>query len=85
MIFPEVSLETWQKKYPGLEPQPGECECGTKGMTTIPWYSKEWVGLAMPECKKCGDEVPAFTCKARSPELQAEMNRLIPSSKGQKS
>lgn len=77
MIYPDVSLETWMTKFPGLAPQKVTCGCGKKGETTLPVISKDWVGLAMPKCQRCGDEAPGVVFKSRNPKIQSEMNYFL--------
>jgi hypothetical protein len=77
MIFPNISLHDWMKKFPGLEPQEAECSCGNKGSTIIPVITKNWVGLSMPKCTRCGDETPGLIFKGRTPQIQKEMNSIF--------
>lgn len=77
MIYPDVTLEEWMTKFPGLEPQEIECPCGGIGKTTKPVITKDWVGLVMPKCKGCGEEEPGVIFKSRNPLIQAEMNSFL--------
>ena len=76
MIFPQVTLQEWMRRFPGLEPESAECSCGKRGQTTVPVISKDWVGLAMPKCI-CGDEIPGAILKSRNPKIQAAMESLL--------
>jgi len=54
MIFPEISLDAWLKKYPDLEVKQGKCDyCDASLETTRPFISKDFVGLKAPKCP-CG-------------------------------
>lgn len=77
MLFPKVSLSEWISKFPGLEPQDVTCACGVKGKTTEPVITKDWVGLAMPKCSRCGDEAPGLVVKSRNSKIQNEMNSFL--------
>lgn len=46
MIFPDVSLESWLKKYPALKVRKGKCpQCGSRIKTETPFVSSDWAGL----------------------------------------
>jgi hypothetical protein len=77
MIFPDVSIDEWARRFPGLEPQEATCSCGKKGKTVRPVLCKDWVGLAMEPCSRCGDKTPGLVMKARNPAIQAEINALL--------
>ncbi len=47
MIFPDVTLEEWLKKYPGLDIVKERCSvCRKKIITNKPFVDQHWVGLA---------------------------------------
>lgn len=77
MIYPDITLDEWKKRFPGLEVQDVTCECGKKGKTTRPFISKDWVGLDMPPCSKCGDECPGMVTKPIDPKIKAQMNAFF--------
>lgn len=61
MIYPDVTLEEWLKRYPDLESSDEECpECGTFRTVNIPFLSKKWIGLMSSQCK-CG--CPPIVCQ----------------------
>jgi len=54
MIYPEISVEEWVKRYSDLEILEEECpNCERLVMVNIPFVSKSWVGLASKPCV-CG-------------------------------
>jgi hypothetical protein len=54
MIFPNVSLKDWLKKYPELKVISSQCEnCGKKMKTTRPFIEKHFAGLRIDTCP-CG-------------------------------
>lgn len=73
MIHPKVSLEAWLSKYPDLKIVTKECDaCGKTIRTTIPFISKDYVGLDAPRCE-CGKN--KFSCAisiTRTPEANQE-------------
>ena len=53
MIFPEVNLDEWLKKYPALEVEKERCaNCGASVEINKPFIMKDWVGIAA--ICKCG-------------------------------
>ena len=45
MIFPEVTIEEWSKKYP-VDPRTTDClACGVKITTNIPYITKDYAGF----------------------------------------
>ena len=54
MIFPEVSIEEWSKKYP-VDPRTTEClDCGGTITTNIPYITKDYAGFIAFKCPDCG-------------------------------
>lgn len=54
MIYPEVSLKDWLKKYPVLEIRRQKCRsCSSVQLTNIPFIEKDWIGLKSLDCQ-CG-------------------------------
>lgn len=70
MIFPDVTLEEWLKRYPDLDVVSRDCDqCGKKIIASIPFVSIDLVGLTAPRCS-CGKN--RFTCGSsltRTPEV----------------
>lgn len=51
MIRPDVSLDTWLMRFPGLQVKEKTClGCGTRLKTTIPVISNDYAGLTAPKC-----------------------------------
>lgn len=75
MIFIDMDLEEFCEKY-GIDAEMSECSCGKKGMTSRPFLTKEYAGLAMPPCK-CGDPAPGFVVVGLDEEIENEMNNFI--------
>lgn len=73
MIYPEVSLEVWTKKYPALK-DPIKCICGHLREVVRPWISKDYVGVETGICEKCG-RPPASKVNYRNLEQGWEMMR----------
>tara|TARA_Y100000034_G_C6910321_1_gene424375 strand:+ start:4234 stop:4482 length:249 start_codon:yes stop_codon:yes gene_type:complete len=56
MIFPDVTLEEWLKRYPELEVIEGTCRfCGNKRRTTKPFITKDYAELRSKRCS-CGKD-----------------------------
>lgn len=54
MIYPEVSLKDWLKKYPVLEIKKIKCHhCRVPMIADIPFIEKNWIGLESKDCA-CG-------------------------------
>lgn len=57
MIYPDVSLEEWLKKCPGLRVLTQPCpSCGSEIVTDRPFISKDYAGLEGKFCKTCGHQ-----------------------------
>lgn len=55
MIYPDVTVEEWTKRYPGLKVVSTTCcECGSKINTDRPFVSMDYVGLESGPCS-CGN------------------------------
>jgi hypothetical protein len=66
MIYPDVNLETWLKKYPVLEVQKKRCHhCKSLRIANIPFIEKDWVGLQSKDCA-CGKGKAISVCTIRS-------------------
>jgi hypothetical protein len=51
MIFPDIKLKSWLKRYPELEIESGICDNCGKDMPTIkPFIEKGAVGLISADC-----------------------------------
>lgn len=56
MLFPQVSVEEWIERHPGLEIEKERCpSCRKEIVKDIPYMSKDWVGLHSGECS-CGHD-----------------------------
>lgn len=75
MIFPNIPLNDWLKKYP-IDIRIGECECGDICTTTIPVVIKGLVGLTSPTCK-CGRQYSVSTYIHRDPRKAAEIRQML--------
>jgi len=54
MIYPDVNIEEWCKRY-RLEIRSHKCLCcGDQQITSMPWASKHWRGLIAPT-HGCGE------------------------------
>lgn len=54
MIFPDIDLDDWIKKYPALEVISRPCHyCKSSRVANIPFIEKDWVGLQSKDCS-CG-------------------------------
>lgn len=69
MIFPDFPIEYWCKKH-DLEVAEIECpNCGLMQKTTIPFISKECVGLIAP-IHECGQDWQAGIATPRDHEVR---------------
>lgn len=76
MIYPQVSTEEWCRLNPGLSVKSLECDCGHFVETTVPWTSKEWVGLTSPACSECGEVGTVSTMITKDVKLNREISEL---------
>lgn len=54
MIFPDIRLEDWLKKYPELDLLEKECDsCGRTMIANVPFITKGFAGVISPNCQ-CG-------------------------------
>jgi hypothetical protein len=54
VLFPEVTLDQWLKKYPELEVIEGFCDhCGEPLKAVKPFITNRYAGIMAPECR-CG-------------------------------
>jgi len=54
VIYPDVSLEEWLRRYPDLKPKTGLCDaCGGPKPTVKPFRYRHGVGIQSEPCK-CG-------------------------------
>lgn len=54
MILLDLTPEQWIKRYSSLQITQATCrDCGNKLFSTIPFISKEYIGLTSPPCP-CG-------------------------------
>jgi hypothetical protein len=54
MIYPDVSLKEWRKKYPELKVMKLDCDnCGKTIVANRPFLTKGYAGLDAPRCE-CG-------------------------------
>lgn len=54
MIYPDIPLKVWLKKYPDLEVLSHKCEsCGEISKSETPFLTKEYAGLESQPCS-CG-------------------------------
>lgn len=57
MIFPDVSVEEWTRRYPGLSPRVASCKhCQSDIQVNKPYISKDYAGFIAFHCDKCGGE-----------------------------
>lgn len=64
MIYPEITVEEWERKWL-IVPDEGYCICGKKHKTTKPFISKKYVGFVSENCD-CGAYEPIITFIPRS-------------------
>ena len=68
MIYPNVTLKDWLKKYPVLEVKKKRCHhCLQMIVANIPFIEKDWVGLESKDCA-CGKgrTISVFTMRTTS-------------------
>ena len=78
MIYVDVSLERWLKKYPFLKVINSTCdECGNIRSTTRPLISKDYIGLESPICD-CGksNNSSAYMVPVSKKEIESWMDVL---------
>lgn len=78
VIYPDVSVEVWCRKYPALrELQIGKCSCGQPVQELKPYYAKYTLGLVSGMCS-CGTEGAFFISIPREgPLLDAFAGALL--------
>lgn len=84
MIFPDVTLKFWKRKYPELSVLSRKCtNCGTKLTANKPFITRDYVGLCLPNEKcACGkNKLNCMSAIAISKEEIANWNRIIGSFK----
>ena len=68
MIYPDVPLEQWLKKYPALTVLKEKCrKCGTEVSTDKPFITDDFVGIHVSPCS-CGHESKIMSCFTRTKE-----------------
>lgn len=66
MIFPDVSVVEWIKKYPSLSEVTTSCfDCGREIVANKPFITKHYVGLVSSKCI-CGSNCTGCECKTTS-------------------
>lgn len=76
IIFPKISLKEWIKKH-DLEVQFRSCpNCFNKVFTTIPYKSKNCVGVTTPDCE-CGYQVRRSFSKVINKKELASLRRVF--------
>lgn len=54
MIFPDISIQEWKRKYPTLECVETRCiDCNAPVIAVKPYITKDYVGLVSNPCS-CG-------------------------------
>lgn len=54
MIYPDIPLNEWRRKYPDLDILVRTCDhCGARMETSRPFISANYIGLTTPPCV-CG-------------------------------
>jgi hypothetical protein len=78
MIFPDVSVEKWCRKYNGLELKTSKCwACRQPRTTTIPFIEQGWAGLRAPQCP-CGRNKGSFSVRVSTDgQSDALISRLF--------
>ena len=79
MIYPDVTIEEWLKRYPELSPPDysRSChECGTPVHTYKPFIEKDWVGFESNECE-CGSGFQTWNQIANSEEAYELMENAF--------
>lgn len=69
MIFPQVDLETWKKRFnlPVVEARCGKC--GQIFKTTVPILLEDCAGLSTP-IHECGEEFSDVVLTPKSPKAK---------------
>lgn len=77
MIFPDVSLQDWLKKYPELEVITRSCDaCGALMHATKPFLEKGYAGL-VTVCPCGGRTHQAMSCVTTSKEESREWSEIL--------
>lgn len=77
MIYPDVTLEEWLKKYPGLEVFSQPCpQCKETISTKTPFITKHYAGLEGKACYACGFIVNSANLIPISAEKTAAWRKL---------
>jgi hypothetical protein len=75
MIFPDVSKETWMKRYPSIKPIEVEClNCHNSILVDKPFITRDYVGFSVSKCPKCNVSHKAYTA---TPCSQDELNEFV--------
>ena len=73
MIYPDVTLEEWLKKYPELEVISKSCDnCDAVMSSTIPYLNKDYAGLIAPDCKCQKNKTTCMISVTRTIEVHNE-------------
>lgn len=75
MIYPDVSLEDWLKRYPELDLLEKECDhCGSLMRANKPFLTKGYAGVLSPKCE-CGKN--KTICSSRVTTSNEEHQRWL--------
>jgi hypothetical protein len=71
MLYPDVTVEEWCRRYPGLEVREVSCKhCSLPFVINVPFLSADFVGFEVKVCPHCGSEHKAATALIRSNQLK---------------
>jgi hypothetical protein len=58
MIYPDVPVDKWIKKYPTLSVRQGKCHsCRANVSVNRPWISKDYAGIELEYCPSCNVKI----------------------------
>ena len=73
MIYPDISLEEWLKKYPDLKVYERECpKCKAMVRTNRPFISEDYVGIELEFCPNCNIKVGICVANPRTKQKLRE-------------
>ena len=78
MIYPDVTLAEWLRKYPDLKVITRECSrCGKEVSTTKAFVSADYTGLELEKCSHCGSRERALSYLVTSRKALREWSRFF--------
>jgi hypothetical protein len=78
VIYPDVPLEQWLKKYPALKIVTNSCKsCGSEISTDKPFVATDYVGLEAHNCQTCGNNQRAMSILITGKSLLKKWENII--------